>query len=150
MPTIARPAATRLDGFLSEQYANPHNEAIEPFLNRWIPLPGCGASAVMLKRRPSNGPTGLPKIMFPKLEGLGLELWFRSGSGQCEIQIEFFDVIQLCSGEQLWPICAWCGKYLAPPEDHRRSTTHCKALGYYQSSGRDWMLKCLGHVDRWL
>ena len=142
----------RIDVFLSDQYndANRYNEAMEQFLNTWIYLPCWGQNSVMLVRRPSNGPTGLPKIMFPKLEGLGLELRFRSGSGQCEIQIEFFDVIQLCNGEQLWPICAWCGKYLAPPEDHRGSRTHRKALGYYESSGRDWMLKCLGHVARWL
>ena len=84
---------------------------IDARLNQWIPLPGWGDNSVLVKRRTGHH---RPLVMFPRLDQLGLELWFRSRWCGETFEVEDVDIILPCKQDQLWPYCAWCRKFHLP------------------------------------
>ena len=78
--------------------------------------------------------------MFPRLNTMGLELWFRSewNNGMSVVLIEV-DGLKPCPMKQLWPYCRWCRKFHLPYEgsaSHRMSKQH-------QKFRRNYMLPAL-------
>ena len=73
----------------------------------------------MIRRRN----TTTPLLMYPRLNAMGLELWFHSmWHGQS------------VDGLGPWPICRWCPKFHLPydgPGSHRQSQQHTKFREYY-------------------
>ena len=65
-------------------------------------------------------------VMFPELDGYQSN--FHSRWGGCVIILKEVDVLELCPNEQIWPYCGCCGKFLLPPEIHRRTETHGKTV----------------------
>ena len=89
-------------------------------VNQWICLPGLGGNSVMLKE--AGNPNQLTNVMYPGLQGY--ELWFYSAWAQEVIQLVDCDILKLCPACHVWPWCAWCHRFLFPPEAHRGSRRH--------------------------
>lgn len=108
---------------------------LEHLLDRWVPLGGFGGTMVLVRRRTRQD---YHLFLFDTIDRLGLELWFYSRWAQQTILLEDWDVIKRCPACHYWPWCYWCGKFLFPPEQHRSSRTHERALAYRRDYGADW------------
>ena len=111
------------------------SDNFEHLLDRWVPLGGRGGNMVLVRRRTRQD---YRLFLFDTIDRLGLELWFYSRWAQQTILLEDWDVIKLCPACQNWPWCCWCEKFLFPPEQHRSSSTHEKALAYKRDNGVEW------------
>ena len=128
---------------------------IDDFLNVEIPIPGLGGNRIMLRRRCSDHRR--PCLMFPRLEMLGLEMLFLSTWYDQQIMsIIEIDILKPCPQKQIWPYCAWCGKFHLPYEgygSHRKSKKHEKAQWYLDNRSAEHLREQAGfmHVrGRWL
>ena len=108
--------------------------ALDQYLDTWIPIPGLGGNSILLRR--SVYPRRRPLVMYPRLEQLGLEMWFRSDWYGQSAEIIEFDVLKPCPAGQIWPFCSWCRKFHLPydgPGSHRCSLAHLRARGWLDS-----------------
>ena len=94
-------------------------------LGVWMNLPGLGRNAIMIR---TATVTGRDLVMYPRFEGY--EVWFRSGWSQEEFIMLECDVLKECPRWHVWPWCSFCGRFLLPHEEHRRSRCHQKCRGY--------------------
>lgn len=104
-----------------------------PFLDQWIPLRLLGGNYIMIKKREEAAP---PLLMFPRLNAMGLELWFHSNWIGMTVLIIEVDGLKKCPQNQLWPYCRWCRKFHLPYEgsfSHRASKQHQRFRKYYLS-----------------
>ena len=130
---------------------------VDRYLNQWVPIPGLGGNSILLRRRkdPTNHLEDL--VLFPRLNDLGLELWFHSAWLGDSVKIIEIDMFKLCPMKQIWPFCAWCGKFHLPTagsNSHRESKDHAKMRNWLRHVGSETirsMMKDHWHVEgRWL
>ena len=94
-----------------------------PFFNRWIPLRALGGNSILIRPAPS-GSRAHPLILFPRIDRLGLEVWFHSQWYGRSTQLLEVDALDLCPQGQYWPKCMWCLKFHLPFDTHRSSRCH--------------------------
>jgi hypothetical protein len=107
----------------------------EHLLDKWVPLGGLGGSQVLVRRRTRED---YHIFMFDTIDRLGLELWFHSQWAQETILLADWDIIKQCPACHYWPYCFYCSKFLLPPQCHRRSAKHERAVEKKRSFGLVW------------
>ena len=89
----------------------------------------------------ATGP-GRDLVMYPRFRGY--ELWFYSAWAKETILMLDVDLLKLCPACQVWPWCAWCQKFLFPPDAHRSSPNHAKCKHWVEFFDHDWIkAECL-------
>ena len=129
---------------------------IEPYLNKWIPLPDDqrGGNQILLRR--CMGERERPLVMYPRLHALGLEMCFHSSWYGQQTVVKEFDILKPCPQRHIWIFCSWCGKFHLPfdgPSSHRGSRRHQNMQWYMDNQSLDWMRQQCGfmHADgKWL
>ena len=110
----------------------PHPD-LDRYLDTWFPIPFLGGNSILLRRSTRRR---RPLVMYPRLEQLGLEMWFRSDWYGQSAEIIEFDVLKPCPAGQIWPYCSWCRKFHLPydgPGSHRCSIAHARARRWLDS-----------------
>ena len=110
----------------------PHPD-LDRYLETWIPIPFLGGNSILLQRSTHRR---RPLVMYPRLEQLGLAMWFRSDWYGQSAEIIEFDVLKPCPAGQIWPFCSWCRKFHLPydgPGSHRCSIAHGRARSWLDS-----------------
>ena len=101
-------------------------------VNTWLPLPGLGGNAILVREASANSP---PLVMYNELRGH--ELWFHSSWNGDLIQLVDCDILKLCPARQVWPWCSWCQKFLLPVDAHRCSKRHAKLSFFLRNQSLD-------------
>ena len=90
--------------------------------------------------------------MYPILEQRGLELWFWSKWSGDVSEMVFMDLLKPCPQDQMWPYCAFCGKFHMPshggPGSHRAGKEHNRAIWNHGVNGEiyeNYMIECVVH-----
>ena len=114
-----------IETIIMEATGNDPHGSWDPraYFNRWVPLRALGGNSIMI-RPPPPGQRAAPLILFPRIDRLGLEVWFHSRWYGKSTQLVEVDAIDLCPQGQYWPKCMWCGKFHLPFDAHRASNYH--------------------------
>ena len=106
------------------------------YFNRWVPLRALGGNSILI-RPPPAGHRAAPLVLFPRIDRLGLELWFHSRWYGESMQMTEVDGLDLCPAGQFWPKCIWCNKFHLPFDGagaHRASNSHTRFRSNYMDS----------------
>ena len=113
--TSVEPDVRQLEDFIG---ASSHNG--RPRTGVWLPLPLLCGNAIMLVDTPPMH--GQALVMYPRLAQYTV-LFKSAWNGDIILMMEC-DVLKTCPACQVWPWCAWCGKFLLPVMAHRCSNRH--------------------------
>jgi len=122
---VVNPNVNAIEAIIMEATGNDPRGFWDPsaYFNLWIPLRALGGNSIMIRPAPPGQPA-LPLILFPRIDRLGLEVWFHSRWYGRSTQLIEVDALDLCPQGQYWPKCMWCGKFHLPFDTHRVSNCH--------------------------
>lgn len=123
--------------FLPEISAQNHKDfedRISAVVDRWMPVPGLGGNSIMLRRHVWGQHDPEKLVLFPILNFLGLGIWFHSTCYGSAIELKDADIFKPCKQDQIWPYCAYCKKFLLPPDAHQCSNKHTGMLNMWKGN----------------
>ena len=102
-----------------------------------LQLPRRGNNWLVMQRRAEAHPN---RQLYMFLDAAtGWDVYFIS-FGECQIvQMQEFDILKLCSEDNWWPYCSYCGRFLFPgPHEHRLTRKHTGMRQWMLAGGGAW------------